>query len=120
MKEKIRGCKHPTEFVGEKNKVWTALGNPSRHKREATVDLRSIQKIDRQKIWRRSGDGKTAANLRLLVGFRGRFWETGGLVFGRAMLSLTSDLSLDLGLRHERDGKRLFIERGKGEFLFLS
>jgi len=57
----------------EKNEVWTALGNPSRHNREATVDLRSTQKIDHQKFWRRSGDGKTAADLRLLVGFRVRF-----------------------------------------------
>ena len=42
-----------------------------------------------------------------------------GFLARRSALSFTPDLVSDLGLRHGREGKRLFIESGEGEFPFL-
>jgi len=41
------------------------------------------------------------------------------LLARRRAFSFIPDMVSDLGLRHEREGKRLFIERREGEFLFF-
>ena len=43
-----------------------------------------------------------------------------GFYARQCALSFSPDLFSDLGLRNGREGKRLFIERGEGEFLLLS